>query len=81
MVWPLLSSKYIGAESARHEQGMVVTWEFEAGWLTLALNPSDHAHDMPCAITALPVATGDCSQNGEMLRLAPWSALAWTVWR
>ena len=39
------------------------------------------AHDMPCAITGMPVATGGYSQNGEMLRLNSWSALAWTVWR
>lgn len=36
---------------------------------------------MPCVITGLPVATGDYSQNGEVLRLNSWSALAWSVWR
>ena len=81
LVWPLLKTKCLDSVSARHHQGIVVTWEFEAGWLTMALNPSDQAHDMPCAITGMPVATGDYSQNGEMLRLNSWSALAWTVWR
>ena len=81
LVWPLLKTKCLDSDSARHHKGIVVTWEFEAGWLTMALNPSDQAHDMPCAITGMPVATGDYNQNGEMLRLNSWSALAWTVWR
>ena len=80
-VWPLLMTRYVDAVSARHGQAIVVTWEFEAGWLTLALNPADQGNDLPCAITGMPLATGGYSQNGEMLRLDGWSALAWTVWR
>jgi hypothetical protein len=59
----------------------VVTWEFEAGWLTIAVNPSDWAHDIACRITAMPVATGWFDQNGETLRLGAWTAVAWTSLR
>ena len=81
LVWPLLASKCLDAGSARHEQCIVVTWEFETGWLTLALNPSDWAHDFDCSITGMPVSTGTFYQQGALLRLGAWSAVAWAVRR
>jgi maltooligosyltrehalose trehalohydrolase len=50
---------------------------FEGGTLTLALNPTAGAIDMPCIILGAPVSTGDYHQHGEVLRLAAWSAVAW----
>ena len=60
---------------------IIVTWEFEAEWLTLALNPSDWAHDIACTILSMPVVTGSFDQNGETLRLKAWSAVAWATGR
>ncbi|RYE09768.1 MAG: malto-oligosyltrehalose trehalohydrolase [Hyphomicrobiales bacterium] len=34
MVWPLASTPCVDARSARHDQGIVVTWAFEAGSLS-----------------------------------------------
>jgi malto-oligosyltrehalose trehalohydrolase len=81
LVWPLLKTKCLKSVSSRHDQCITVTWEFEAGWLTLALNPSDWPHDIPCVIRALPSTTGWFDQNGETLRLGAWSAVAWAVQR
>jgi 1,4-alpha-glucan branching enzyme len=81
LVWPLLKTKCLSSVSTRHDQCLVVTWEFEAGWLTLALNPSDWAHDISCSVRAMPVTTGWFDQNGETLRLGAWSAVAWSVAR
>jgi len=81
LVWPLLATKCLSAISTRRDQCIVVTWEFEAGWLTIAVNPSDWAHDIACRITAMPVATGWYDQNGETLRLGAWSAVAWSSLR
>lgn len=81
LVWPLLATTCLSSISTRRDRCIVVTWEFEAGWLTIAVNPSDWAHDIACRITAMPVATGWYDQNGETLRLGAWSAVAWTSFR
>ncbi len=77
MVWPLTATPCVDARSARHDQGIIVNWMFEAGVLSLALNPSARPLDMPCLIKGAPLCTGDFDQQGEVLRLAPWSAVAW----
>jgi len=81
LVWPLLKTKCLSATSTRQGPCIIVTWEFAAGWITMALNSSDWAHDIACTIRAMPVATGRFDQNGETLRLGAWSAVAWTTAR
>ena len=81
LVWPLLKTRCIEATSERHALGIVVTWEFEAGWLSLALNPSDAAQQFACCISGPAVSTGTYDQVDETLRLGPWSAVAWKVAR
>jgi malto-oligosyltrehalose trehalohydrolase len=81
LVWPLLKTRCLSAVSWRHDQCLVITWGFEAGWLSIALNPSDEAHDMVCEAGAAPVGTGSYEQDGETLRLGAWSAIAWTAAR
>ncbi len=76
-VWPLAATPCTDATSVRHGQGLIINWMFEAGTLTLALNPTGGAIDMPCIILGGPVSTGDFHQHGEVLRLAAWSAVAW----
>jgi maltooligosyltrehalose trehalohydrolase len=77
-VWPLTATPCTNATSARHGKGLIVNWMFEAGTLTLALNPTTAPIDMPCLILGAPVSTGVYHQHGEVLRLGPWSALAWS---
>jgi maltooligosyltrehalose trehalohydrolase len=79
-VWPLSATACTDAKSTRHGQGLIVNWMFEAGTLTLALNPTGAPLDMPCMIRGAPVSTGDFHQHGEVLRLGPWSAVAWRNW-
>lgn len=76
-VWPLSASPCTDAVSVRHEQGLIVNWMFQAGTLTIALNPTAGPIDIPCVIQGRPVSTGDYHQHGEVLRLNPWSAVAW----
>lgn len=78
-VWPLAAKPCLDATTARHGNCMIINWVFEGGTLSMALNPSDQAHDFPCVITGAPVSTGSFSQNGEVLRLGPWSAVSWSV--
>ncbi|HTO29202.1 MAG TPA: malto-oligosyltrehalose trehalohydrolase, partial [Devosia sp.] len=79
-VWPLSATPCTGTSSARHGQGLIINWMFEAGTLTLALNPTAAPVDMPCLIQGAPVSTGEFNQHGEVLRLGPWSAIAWRNW-
>lgn len=78
-VWPLAASGYVGARSVRHGTCIIVTWTFKAGALSMALNPTECVQDCPCIVTAAPVSTGDFSQQGEVLRLGRWSAVAWVT--
>jgi malto-oligosyltrehalose trehalohydrolase len=80
MVWPLAATPCTDATSVRNGKGLIVNWMFEAGTLSLALNPSDGPIDMPCMLQDGPVSTGQFCQHGEVLRLGPWSAVAWRNW-
>jgi maltooligosyltrehalose trehalohydrolase len=77
MVWPLAATPCLSSDSARQGNCLIVNWRFEAGTLSMALNPTDTAMDMGCLICAAAVSTGGYSQHGEVLRLEPWSAVAW----
>ena len=77
IVWPLAATPCLDAFTARHEIGCIINWVFEAGTLTLAFNASGQSQDMPCLIQGAPVSTGSFDQHCEVLRLGPWSALAW----
>lgn len=79
MLWPLAATRRLDARSARQGNAIIVNWTFEGGVLSMALNPTDAPTDIACTITAQPVWTGDFSQHGPVLRLAPWSAAIWVV--
>lgn len=76
-VWPLTATPCVDAKSFRIGNCLIVNWVFQRGTLTMALNPTDQPHDLPCRITDNPVSSGDFSQNHDILRLGEWSAVAW----
>jgi malto-oligosyltrehalose trehalohydrolase len=78
LVWPLAATPSHHAISVRRGNAIIVTWFFAAGALTLAVNPTNAALDFECVITGMPVSTGEWHQHGEVLRLGPWSAVAWS---
>src|SRR3569623_606557 len=75
-LWPLNATPCLDAKTARQGNGLIVTWVFEAGTLSLALNPTDSPAELQC-LTVSPVSTGTFRQDGETLHLGPWSAVAW----
>lgn len=77
MVWPLAATPCLAARTARQGTGLIVTWQFEAGALSLALNPTAAPQDLACWIDRAPVSSGNYSQDGHVLRLGAWSAVAW----
>jgi len=76
-LWPLTVTPCRDARTGRQGTAIVVSWVFEAGVFAMALNASDFPSDLACVITGMPLATGDFSQHGEIVRLGPWSAVAW----
>lgn len=79
LVWPLAATTCLDARTGRQDTAIVVCWVFEAGILTMALNVSDRPADLAATISGDPVSTGTYSQNGDVIRLGPWSAVAWTT--
>lgn len=77
-LWPLAATPCLDAKSVRLGTAIVVNWIFEAGVLSMALNPSDLPIDIACVIAGNPLSTGQFSQDGEVLRLCSWSAVVWT---
>ena len=76
-VWPLTATVCLDAWTARQGNGLIITWQFDAGYLSMAINPQDMPTDMACVIDRPPVHTGGFSQQGELLRLGAWSAVVW----
>ncbi len=76
-LWPLSATPCLDAKTARQGNCLIINWVFEAGTLSMAVNPTDAPADIACLITGSPVSTGDFAQNGAVLRLGAWSAVAW----
>ena len=75
-VWPLAATPCLDARTERHGDALIINWIFDKGTLSMALNPSNQANELPC-MTDAPVSTGTFEQNGALLRLGPWSAVSW----
>ncbi|RYE54451.1 MAG: hypothetical protein EOP20_11850 [Hyphomicrobiales bacterium] len=65
------------AKTTRVGNCLIINWVFEAGTLTMALNPTDLPMDIPCVIHRQPASTGEFCQHDGSLRLGAWSAVAW----
>jgi maltooligosyltrehalose trehalohydrolase len=77
-VWPKAATPCLDARTARQGTSLIVSWVFEAGVLSMALNPTDVATDLHCIVGSAPISTGDFVQEAEgRLHLGPWSAVAW----
>lgn len=78
-VWSLAKTPCLDATTARQGQALIINWIFEAGTLTMAINPTGGPVDLHCTVRGAPVSTGDYNQQGEVLRLGAWSAIAWRL--
>lgn len=76
-LWPLAATPCLEARTARQGNSIIVTWEFEAGHISMALNPTPDPVDLACIVTRDHVTTGSISVQGDVLRLGPWSAVSW----
>ncbi len=76
-LWPLAATPCLDARTARQGNSIIVTWEFSAGSISMALNPTASPADLACQVDRDYVSTGWISLHGEVLRLGPWSAVSW----
>lgn len=76
-LWPLSKTPCLDAKTARQGNCMIVNWAFEAGELTMAVNPTGTAADIGCIVDRPAVSSGQFAVDGSVLRLGPWSAVAW----
>jgi malto-oligosyltrehalose trehalohydrolase len=76
-IWPLSATKCLNAWSARQGNGIICSWQYEAGCHNMALNPTDTEIEMSfrCCDTAATV--GNYRRDGERVWLGPWSAVIW----
>jgi maltooligosyltrehalose trehalohydrolase len=77
IVWPLLASGNVNSWSARQGDGIIVTWEFRAGFLSMALNPTAHPIRIDCWMCDRTISSGGFRRNGNCLELEPWTAIVW----
>ncbi len=76
-VWPIASSINLDARSYRYGTALLISWVFQKGTLTMALNPSDVAASLGCNLDGGAVGTGAWSTDNGKLTLQPWSAVVW----
>ena len=77
LVWPLSATICLYSKSVRIGNAIIVNWVFQAGTLSMALNPTDEPAEVKCKVRGRAVCTGSYEAGGETLRLAPWSSVAW----
>ncbi|HVY43874.1 MAG TPA: alpha-amylase family glycosyl hydrolase [Hyphomicrobiaceae bacterium] len=75
-LWPLSATPCLDAKTARQGDALIISWVFDAGALSMALNPTDTPAELICQTTA-PISTGSFRQDGSRLHLGAWSAVAW----
>lgn len=77
LVWPLTSTKCLNAWSARQGNGLIVTWQYEAGTYNMVVNPTGDQVEMEVSLHEPAASTGRFEFHNGRVRIWPWSALAW----
>lgn len=75
-LWPLASTTCLDATTTRKGNAIRVSWIYEAGTQTMALNPSDEASELPWPIPEDVLCTGSFERRPDGIRFGPWSAVA-----
>jgi maltooligosyltrehalose trehalohydrolase len=77
LIWPLAATKCLAAWSARQGNGLIVTWQYEAGTYNMALNPTGNEVTVAMSLTEPAASTGRFEFHNGQVRIWPWSALVW----
>ncbi len=77
LIWPLTAGKCLAAWSARQGDGLIVTWQYEAGTYNMVVNPTGARTTMDVRLAGPAASTGRFAVRGGTVDLWPWSALVW----
>src|SRR5262249_39559921 len=77
LIWPLTATKCLASWSARQGDGIIVTWQYEAGTYNMVLNRTGHALGIAMSLAQPAASTGRFEFHGETIKVWPWSALVW----
>jgi malto-oligosyltrehalose trehalohydrolase len=77
LVWPLTATRSLDAWSARQGNGIIVTWQYEAGTYNMVLNPTGAEVTVEISLLNPAASTGRFEFHNGQLRIWPWSALVW----
>jgi maltooligosyltrehalose trehalohydrolase len=76
-IWPLTSTKCLSSWSARQGNGIICSWQYEAGCHNMALNPTGQEVEMSFQSADPSATVGTFRRDGDRVRLGPWSAVIW----
>jgi malto-oligosyltrehalose trehalohydrolase len=77
LVWPLTASTCLASWSARQGDGIIVTWQYEAGTYNMVLNPTAAEVTLEMSLLEPAASTGRFEFHNGRIRVWPWSALVW----
>lgn len=77
LIWPLTATKCLSAWSARQGDAIIVTWQYEAGFYNMLLNPTGAEALVEISLAAPAASTGRFEFHGSKVKIWPWSALVW----
>ena len=77
LIWPLSATKCLNAWSARQGNGLIVTWQYEAGTYNMLLNPTGDEVTMEVSLGEPAASTGRFEFHNGKVKVWPWSALVW----
>jgi malto-oligosyltrehalose trehalohydrolase len=77
LIWPLSATRCLNAWSARQGDGLIVTWQYEAGAYNVALNPTGQDLRLELSMPPPVASTGKFERTTSGMQLGPWSALVW----
>jgi 1,4-alpha-glucan branching enzyme len=77
LVWPLTATKCLNAWSARQGNGLIVTWQYEAGTYNMVLNPTGAEVEVDVSLHEPAASMGRFEFHDGRVRIWPWSALVW----
>ena len=77
LIWPLSATQCLNSWSARQGNGLIVTWQYEAGTYNMLLNPTAEETIVTVALGEPAASTGHFQFHNGKVRVGPWSALVW----
>lgn len=78
LIRPLLASRYGGARSTRQGDALLLAWTFEAGTLSMAVNPTAAPQTVAASLPAEGTACGTVRIRPDGTELGPFTLVLWT---